>query len=299
MADELAAAVGVPARDIEPLVAALERHGLVRRDGTGAAASVRPGPGALRFARSGLGRADLVEHAGPSMRRLADESGETVNLMVPTAGGTEAIAQEDGRHLLGATSWIGRDVPDHASAAGKVFLAHGVSRVAARLERLTPRTLVDRAALAEDLAAVRERGYATLVDELEPGLSVVAAPVLDAGGGVIAALAVSGPTTRLPPHRLAVLGRVAIEQAGGLAERPRHPPPRSASGGGGPRRERDRRGAGPRRAHDLRQRGEVVRPLVALPIDEEARRAGHAAGVGAADVVGHALRVIAGAEVLG
>jgi IclR family acetate operon transcriptional repressor len=59
------------------------------------------------------------------MRRLADESGESVTLMVPTAGGTEAIAQEEGRHLLGTTSWIGRDVPDHASAAGKVFLAHG------------------------------------------------------------------------------------------------------------------------------------------------------------------------------
>jgi IclR family acetate operon transcriptional repressor len=222
-ASELAAAVGVPAPDVEPILAALERHGLVQRDGAG---RVRPGSGALRFARSGVGRADLVEHAGPSMRRLADESGETVNLMVPTASGTEAIAQEDGRHLLGATSWIGRDVPDHASAAGKVFLAHGVSDVRPRLERLTPRTLVDRAALEEDLAAVRERGYATLVDELEPGLSVVAAPVLDAGGDVVAALAVSGPTTRLPPHRLAVLGRLAIEQADAVSERLGHRPAR-------------------------------------------------------------------------
>jgi DNA-binding IclR family transcriptional regulator len=213
-AAELAKAVGVP--DVEAILDALARHGLVQRDG---ADRVRPGPGALRFARSGIGRADLVEHAGPSLRRLADESGETVNLMVPTASGTEAIAQEDGRHLLGATSWIGRDVPDHASAAGKVFLAYGVSEIRPRLERLTPRTLVDRAALEEDLAAVRERGYATLVDELEDGLSVVAAPVRDAGGAVVAALAVSGPSTRLPPHRLAVLGRVALEQADAVSER--------------------------------------------------------------------------------
>jgi DNA-binding IclR family transcriptional regulator len=187
---------------------------------------VRPGPAALRFARAEVARGELVAHAAASMRRLADESGETVNLMVPTPGGTEAIAQEDGRHLLGATSWIGRDVPDHASAAGKVFLAYGVSAIRPRLERLTPRTLVDRAALEEDLAAVRERGYATLVDELEPGLSVVAAPVRDAGGGVVAALAVSGPTTRLPPHRLAVLGRVAIEQADALSARLGHRPAR-------------------------------------------------------------------------
>jgi IclR family acetate operon transcriptional repressor len=213
---DLARAVGVPEPDVEPILDALARHGLVQRDG---ARDVRPGPGALRFARSGAGRADLVEHAGPGMRRLADESGETVNLMVPTGSGTEAIAQEDGRHLLGATSWIGRDIPDHASAAGKVFLAHGVSQIRPRLEKLTPRTLVDRGALEEDLAAVRERGYATLVDELEPGLSVVAAPVYDAGGTVVAALAISGPTTRLPPHRLALLGNLAIEQARAMSER--------------------------------------------------------------------------------
>jgi len=66
---------------------------------------------------------------------------------------------------------------------------------------------------------VRGRGYATLVDELEPGLSVVAAPVFDAGGAVVAALAVSGPTARLPGHRLALLGRVAIEQAHAVSER--------------------------------------------------------------------------------
>src|SRR4051794_28173301 len=156
------------------------------------------------------------------MRRLADETGETANLMVPTADGTEAIAQEDGRHLLGATNWIGRDIPDHASAAGKIFLAHGVSGIPARPERFTEHTLVDRARLEVALETVRARGYATLVDELEPGLSVVAAPVFDAGGAVVAALTVSGPTTRLPGHRLALPRRVAIEQAHAGSQRLRH-----------------------------------------------------------------------------
>ena len=216
-ATELAAALGAPQAELEPLLGALERHGLVRWDS--GRAQVRPGPAPLRFARSGLHREDLVEHAGPSMRRLADESGETVNLMVPTTGGTEAIAQEEGRHLLGVANWVGRDIPEHASAAGKVFLAYGVADVPGRLERLTDRTIVDPAALARDLERVRARGYATLVDELEPGLSVVAAPVFDAGGGVVAALSVSGPTSRLPEHRLALLGRVAIEQADAVSAR--------------------------------------------------------------------------------
>ena len=216
-ADDLRAALGLVEPEFGPLLAALERHGLVARDA--ASGRIRPGPAALRFARAEVARGDLVEHATASMRRLADESGETVNLMVPTPGGTEAIAQQDGRHLLGATNWLGRDIPDHASAAGKIFLAHGVSEIAPRLQRMTDRTMVDRATLEADLEAVRRRGYATLVDELEPGLSVVAAPVFDAGGVVVAALAVSGPTARLPGHRLALLGRVAIEQAHAVSER--------------------------------------------------------------------------------
>ena len=139
--------------------------------------------------------------------------------MVPTPSGTEAIAQEEGRHLLGTTSWIGRDVPDHASAAGKVFLAHRLDDVPARLERLTPRTIVDRPALERELRTVRDRGYATAVDELELGLSVVAAPIFDAGGGVVAALAVSGPSARLDAHRLGLLGGVTIEQAHAVSVR--------------------------------------------------------------------------------
>jgi IclR family transcriptional regulator, acetate operon repressor len=214
---ELAAALGAGPDELEPIVAALERHELVQWDGE--RAHLRPGPRALRFARSGLAREDLAELAAPSLRRLAEESGETVNLMVPTVSGTQAIAQRDGRHLLGATSWIGRDVPDHASAAGKVFLAHGVAPIPARLQQVTGRTITDRAALERELEAARRRGFATAVDELEPGLAVVAAPVFDAGGGVVAALAVSGPASRLTEHRLGLLGRVAIEQAHAVSVR--------------------------------------------------------------------------------
>jgi DNA-binding IclR family transcriptional regulator len=215
--DDLRAALGLVEPEFGPLLATLERHGLVALDA--AAGRVRPGPAAVRFARAEVARADLMTHAAASMRRLADESGETVNLMIPTPGGTEAIAQQDGRHLLGATNWLGRDIPDHASAAGKIFLAYGLARIARRLERMTERTVVDRATLEADLETVRSRGYATLVDELEDGLSAVAAPVFDAGGAVVAALAVSGPTARLPAHRIALLGRVAIEQAHAVSER--------------------------------------------------------------------------------
>ena len=60
---------------------------------------------------------------------------------------------------------------------------------------------------------MREVGFATIVDELEMGLAAVAAPIRDGGGNVVGALSVAGPTARLGPSRLALVGRLAIEQA--------------------------------------------------------------------------------------
>jgi IclR family transcriptional regulator, acetate operon repressor len=221
---ELAELIGQPAHELAPLIAALKRHDLVAWEPE--RSGLRPGTAALRFARSGIGRQDLVELAQPSMRRLASESGETANLIVPTPAGTEAIAQIDGRHLLGATNWLGHELGLHCTAAGKVFLAFDVAELPdGELEQVTPATVTDRDRLARELDAIRDQGYATIVDELEPGLSGVGAPVRDRGGTVIACLSASGASLRLAPQRLRLLGRVALEQAQALSTRLGHDAP--------------------------------------------------------------------------
>jgi IclR family acetate operon transcriptional repressor len=198
---ELIAAGDSTEADVQLSLAALERHGLIEWDAARRTA---------RFAHAI--RRDLAELAEPAMRRLAAESGETVNLMVRSPHGAEAIAQVDGKHVLGVSSWIGREVPDHCSAAGKVFLAYGdVPR--GPLARLTARTIVHPDELKRDLEQARANGYATIVDELEMGLAAVAAPLRGGDGAVVGALSVAGPTARLGPSRLAVVGRLAVEQA--------------------------------------------------------------------------------------
>ena len=201
---EMIAASESSEEDVRFALAALERHSLVRWEGA-----------QVRFAHA---ERDLAEVAEPAMRRLADESGETVNLMVRSANGAEAIAQVDGRHVLGVSNWVGREVPDHCSAAGKVFLAFGGAAPAEPLDRLTARTIVNAEQLARELEAVREHGFATIVDELEMGLAAVAAPIRDSGGNVVGALSVAGPTARLGPSRLGLVGRLAIEQADAVSK---------------------------------------------------------------------------------
>jgi DNA-binding IclR family transcriptional regulator len=195
---ELTQASGLAKSTASRLLTALERSGLVRRDPAG---GFRPGEVFVSYACRGGAEADLVSVAQPALDRLGAQTGETVNLGVPRAGGlVEQIAQVDSTYLIGGTNWVGMSVPLHCAALGKVLLAFGAAELPrGRLEQRTGQTLTSRAALKADLAAVRERGWAVTDEELEPGLVAVAAPVRRDGGAVIAAVSVSAPASRLTP----------------------------------------------------------------------------------------------------
>jgi IclR family transcriptional regulator, acetate operon repressor len=214
---DLADEVGLPKSTASRLLRALERQELVQRDPD--RGTLRPGSVLVQYARRGAGNLDLVALARPTLDRLAEASKETVNLAVPSGSGVETVAQVDSGYILGATNWVGRQLVLHASALGKVLQAAGAAPVAAELEAATPQTIVDLGALQRDLALVRQRGYATSIEELEPGLLAVAAGVRERSGAVIAALAVSGPSIRLDAHDLDRLGTLLVVEAGALSER--------------------------------------------------------------------------------
>jgi IclR family transcriptional regulator, acetate operon repressor len=203
---ELAEATDLPKSTVSRLVAALERHALVQRDGV--RGPLRPGPVMLRLARRGIGDRDLTELSADALRRLAEASAETINLAVPTPLGVEHLSQVDSHHFIGSTNWIGRRVPHETTAVGKVFLAFGAVRVTEQ-----------HAALVAELEAVRARGYATAIGELEPGLAAMAAPVRAGAGDVVAALSISGPETRLTRERIAALQPVVLHEAATVSAR--------------------------------------------------------------------------------
>jgi DNA-binding IclR family transcriptional regulator len=162
----------------------------------------------LGLARRGVPDADLVDFAAPVLDALGEASGETINLAVPTPLGVEHLAQVDSRHFIGSTNWLGRRVAYSTTAVGKVFAAFGAA----------PQTL-DSAPPESQLDAVRARGYAVAVGELEPGLAAMAAPVRDAGGETVAALSISGPEHRLTTARIAELAPALVAGADGLSAR--------------------------------------------------------------------------------
>lgn len=226
--------VGLAKSTTSRLLQALERSRLVQRDRSG---SFRAGALFAVYAARQNAVHDLAELTQPALERLAVASGETANFAVPRGDGVVQIAQADGRYLLGATNWVGVEVPPHCSALGKVFYASGRLALPTRpLERRTPATIVEPAALEAELAQVRRRGWAAAWEELEVGLVAVAAAVRGPDGGVVGALSVSGPTARIPRDRLPALGALVVEQALSTSTLLGHVNPTGRRSPGGPSR---------------------------------------------------------------
>jgi DNA-binding IclR family transcriptional regulator len=213
---ELATASGIPKSTASRLVSALERRGLLVQDGE--RGRLRPGPAILRVAERSLLERSVVDVARPTLDALGSASGETINLAVPARDGVEHVAQVESSHFLGAGQWLGQSVDYHCTAVGKVFMAFGRATMPARpLEALTPQTITDPARLRAELDVVRRERFASAIDELEPGLAAIAAPVRGPGGEVIAALSITGPTIRMTPARIAELKPVLIAEADALS----------------------------------------------------------------------------------
>jgi DNA-binding IclR family transcriptional regulator len=174
---------------------------------------------------------------------LAERTGETANLTVLV--GSEAVNVEvaDSPRPVMHVGWIGRRLPVHATASGKVLIAHAGEQLLTRvlnagLERFTPETITSARAFRAELELVRTRGYATVFGEMESDLAAVAAPVRDHRGEVVAAIAIGGPVSRCPQARLDALALDVREASDRLSRlmgygtagaAPRRPRPRTAT----------------------------------------------------------------------
>ncbi len=190
------------------LLAALDRRDLVTQDT--ARGKFRLGVGIVRLAGAASARLDVVQESRPVCRALAQEVGETVNLAILSGRDVLYLDQAAGPAALSPHSWAGQRIPLHATSDGKVLLAYlpeaeRAEHLAPPLARFTARTITDIARFSGLLAEVRHRGFATAVDELEAGLTAIAAPVRDAEGRVVASVSASGPGFRIPAERIPAL----------------------------------------------------------------------------------------------
>src|SRR5262249_45582522 len=171
-----------------------------------------------------LERNFVASAARVTLRELAEQTRETVTLEVLVRDEVLTLDEVVGSHMIGALPSLGTRWPAHATSTGKVLLAHLpedelAERLAQRFEAITARTITDPQLLLRELVRVRMRGYATNVEELEPGFVAVGAPVRSAAGTVVAAIGVSGPKSRLGSQTIAAVAKMLPAAADSVSVR--------------------------------------------------------------------------------
>ena len=198
---EVADRAGLPKSTAARLLATLVGEGAVEQ-GPGDT-TYRLGPRLITLAGGFSLARSLAAVARPILVDLAGASGEAAGLGVSEGDLVHYIDQVDTPNPVLVRDWTGSRAPLHAVSSGQVLLAFrtpgAIERyLAGPLERFTPGTLADPDTVRERLREVRRRGYAWAIEEFDPGISSVAAPIADGSGEVIAAVHVHGPSYRFP-----------------------------------------------------------------------------------------------------
>lgn len=197
---EIASELGLSKAVVHRILTTLSSKGLI--ESTDSTRRYRLGPLALSLGVAYLDHIDLRTLAMPALRQLSDRTRETATLSMRYGWERMYVDQVTPDREVKMTVALGRPFPLHTGSSSKAFLAFlPPDEQEAYLRRnelvaLTPRTITEPDRLRDELAAIRERGYAVSHGERQAGAGSVAAPVLNHRGEPAAVVSVCGPLER-------------------------------------------------------------------------------------------------------
>jgi IclR family pca regulon transcriptional regulator len=195
----------------------LERTGYAETDGR----YYRLTPRVLRLGYAYLSSTPLNTVLQTVLERLSETIGESSSASILDGDEIVYVARAATRRIMSVGLSVGTRLAATSTSMGRVLLAslpeeEALRRVeSATRQRLTARTLTEVPAIMAALAAVRERGYAIIDQELEIGLTSIAVPIVDSRGRTLCAINVGTQATRFPPAALVadILPRLKDAQA--------------------------------------------------------------------------------------
>jgi IclR family transcriptional regulator, acetate operon repressor len=156
----------------------------------------------------------LREVALPLLSQLQEETKETVHLAVPDGQEMILIERLDSPHHLRAFMALGTRLPLHAASNGKAYIAAFDDSVVeayianSGLPPVTEFTVTDPDVFRKEVRATRVRGYAITSQELQDGISSIAAALAAPRGEIMGSFSISGPSTRITPSRYDEYGQM-------------------------------------------------------------------------------------------
>jgi DNA-binding IclR family transcriptional regulator len=172
-----------------------------------------------------LDHVNIRDEARPLMTRIAYEVGETVHLALLDRAEVLYIERIEAQRSLTMGSKLGARNPVYCTALGKAILAFSseaeVDQILAscRMEGRTRKTLTNVLALKRELERIRDRGYSIDDEEIEDGIRCIAAPILNSSDHAVAAISISGPSSRITSDRFQLIGKTMLKAAQELSMR--------------------------------------------------------------------------------
>ncbi|MFE6888241.1 IclR family transcriptional regulator [Streptomyces sp. NPDC057694] len=167
----------------------------------------------------------LNREAPSVLRSLVRETGEAAYLTMLAGSAAVTVLTERPGRALQAQEWIGRAAPLNCTSSGRALLLGLPDEEVVSLLAVHPDPLPGAGHAPHSVQEVLDRlkkervtGHVVAVEEYEPGLAAVAAPVLDFRGATVAAINVSGPLFRLPPEAIASVTEAVTEAAACLSK---------------------------------------------------------------------------------
>lgn len=139
----------------------------------------------------------------PYLEMLVSEFKETVNLVIREKDSVIYLEKIESPHSMRISTMVGSRLPANATAVGKAILFRQpedeLTKIINEISfvKFTVNTIDDKKELLEEIEKVRLLGYSEDIEELEIGLTCVAAPIFNHTGKAFAAISVSGPTSRM------------------------------------------------------------------------------------------------------
>lgn len=217
---EISREIGLSKTAVYNILATFEARRMVNRDPV--TSRYRLGWRVYELGAELLRHNELAPLARPLLKQLARHTGETVLFGILDRTGVTYVDRVESERSIRMVAAPGRQASLHATASGKVLLAHQspafIDEVLSKeLRPYTAETITDPEELRAELRRVVERGYADCIREHEAEICSISVPVHDYSGGVAAALTVAAPATRFtePVRRAArtVMMEIADELA--------------------------------------------------------------------------------------
>jgi IclR family acetate operon transcriptional repressor len=217
---DLAIRTGLSTSTVHRLLATLESRRFVQFDR--AASKWHVGSRAFTVGASFARRRNFSTQAMPYLRKLRDLTRETANLAVVDDEFIIVLTRMESREIMRSLTQVGGRVAMVTSGVGKAVLAtysdEDVGAVIRHhgMPRLTEKSIVRPSDLFRELEKIRKQGFALDDEEACMGLRCIAAVVYNDCAEPLAAISVSGMTSRLTDHRLPEVGQIVREVAGEL-----------------------------------------------------------------------------------